>query len=150
MVDAAEAPDTWPSSQRALGLGSADICIAGHEPCGVVVAVGAHVNPRQAWVGQRAMVHHYRGCGACPHCSTGWQQLCVDGVAEVYGVTGARLGLLFGAGGIGSVLAAPVLLSVGQRVRRAVLLPLAMGTYGAAVLATGLVRAYWVAVGRML
>jgi threonine dehydrogenase-like Zn-dependent dehydrogenase len=46
------------------------------------------VNPRQAWVGQRAMVHHYRGCGACPHCSTGWQQLCVDGVAEVYGVTG--------------------------------------------------------------
>jgi threonine dehydrogenase-like Zn-dependent dehydrogenase len=75
-------------AQRALGLGSTDLCIAGHEPCGVVVAVGAHVNPRQAWVGQRAMVHHYRGCGACPHCSTGWQQLCVDGVAEVYGVTG--------------------------------------------------------------
>ena len=34
------------------------------------------------------MVHHYRGCGVCPHCSTGWMQLCVDGVAEVYGVTG--------------------------------------------------------------
>lgn len=66
--------------------------------------------------------------------------------AEEYGVTGARLGLLFGAGGIGSVVAAPLLLSVGQRVRRAVLLPLAMGTYGAAVLATGLVRTYWLAV----
>ena len=34
------------------------------------------------------MQHHYRGCGTCSHCSTGWQQLCVEGVAEVYGVTG--------------------------------------------------------------
>jgi threonine dehydrogenase-like Zn-dependent dehydrogenase len=54
----------------------------------VVVALGANVNPKQAWLGQRAMVHHYRGCGACPHCSTGWMQLCVEGVAEVYGATG--------------------------------------------------------------
>jgi len=54
----------------------------------VAVAVGSGVNPKRAWVGQRAMVHHYRGCGACPHCSTGWQQLCVEGVAEVYGATG--------------------------------------------------------------
>jgi threonine dehydrogenase-like Zn-dependent dehydrogenase len=36
----------------------------------------------------RVMQHHYRGCGVCPHCSTGWMQLCVEGVAEVYGVTG--------------------------------------------------------------
>lgn len=75
-------------AQRAIGLKSDKINIAGHEPCGVVVAIGPHVNPKQAWIGQRAMVHHYRGCGACPHCSTGWQQLCVEGVAEVYGVTG--------------------------------------------------------------
>src|SRR3546814_17854937 len=34
------------------------------------------------------MVHHYRGCGVCPHCATGWMQLCNEGVAEVYGVTG--------------------------------------------------------------
>jgi 2-desacetyl-2-hydroxyethyl bacteriochlorophyllide A dehydrogenase len=74
-------------AQRAMGLKADAISIAGHEPCGVVVAVGDHVNPKQAWIGQRAMVHHYRGCGACPHCSTGWQQLCVEGVAEVYGVT---------------------------------------------------------------
>jgi threonine dehydrogenase-like Zn-dependent dehydrogenase len=73
---------------RMLGLGSGIEVIAGHEPCGVVVAVGANVNPKQARVGQRAMQHHYRGCGACPHCSTGWMQLCVEGVAEVYGVTG--------------------------------------------------------------
>ena len=62
--------------------------IRGHEPCGVVAAVGPGVPPKMARVGMRAMQHHYRGCGVCPHCSTGWMQLCVDGVEEVYGVTG--------------------------------------------------------------
>jgi threonine dehydrogenase-like Zn-dependent dehydrogenase len=62
--------------------------IAGHEPCGVVVAVGSNVSKQQASIGMRAMQHHYRGCGVCAQCSTGWMQLCVEGVAEVYGVTG--------------------------------------------------------------
>jgi threonine dehydrogenase-like Zn-dependent dehydrogenase len=62
--------------------------IAGHEPCGIVVAVGSGVSKKQARGGQRAMVHHYRGCGVCPQCQTGWMQLCDEGVAEVYGVTG--------------------------------------------------------------
>jgi threonine dehydrogenase-like Zn-dependent dehydrogenase len=62
--------------------------IAGHEPCGVVAAVGPGVPANQARVGMRVMQHHYRGCGVCPHCSTGWTQLCVEGVAEVYGATG--------------------------------------------------------------
>jgi len=62
--------------------------IAGHEPCGVVAAVGAGVSERQARVGMRVMNHHYRGCGVCDQCSTGWMQLCIDGVAEVYGTTG--------------------------------------------------------------
>lgn len=70
-----------------LGLGHSEPVIAGHEPCGVVVAVGAGVNPKQAWLGQRAMVHHYRGCGACPHCWTGWSQMCDEGVKEIYGIT---------------------------------------------------------------
>ena len=61
--------------------------IAGHEPCGVVAAVGSGVPEKQARVGMRVMQHHYRGCGVCAHCSTGWMQLCVEGVAEVYGVT---------------------------------------------------------------
>lgn len=73
---------------RMLGIGDSGAVIAGHEPCGVVAAVGPGVTEREARVGQRVMVHHYRGCGVCPHCSTGWMQLCVDGVAEVYGVTG--------------------------------------------------------------
>jgi threonine dehydrogenase-like Zn-dependent dehydrogenase len=72
-----------------LGLGTlSGPVIAGHEPCGVVVAVGAGVSEKQARVGMRVMQHHYRGCGACEHCATGWMQLCVEGVAEVYGVTG--------------------------------------------------------------
>src|SRR5207344_1054048 len=62
--------------------------IAGHEPCGVVVAIGAGVPEKQARIGMRAMQHHYRGCGVCAHCSSGWMQLCVEGVAEVYGITG--------------------------------------------------------------
>jgi len=73
-----------------LGLGSSHSgpLIAGHEPCGVVVAFGPDVSPKQARIGQRVMQHHYRGCGACDHCSTGWMQLCIEGVAEVYGATG--------------------------------------------------------------
>jgi threonine dehydrogenase-like Zn-dependent dehydrogenase len=72
-----------------LGLGAlSGPVIAGHEPCGEVVAIGPGVAANQAWVGMRAMQHHYRGCGVCPHCNTGWMQLCVEGVKEVYGVTG--------------------------------------------------------------
>jgi threonine dehydrogenase-like Zn-dependent dehydrogenase len=62
--------------------------IGGHEPCGVVAEIGAGVGEKQARVGMRVMQHHYRGCGVCEHCTTGWMQLCVEGVAEVYGVTG--------------------------------------------------------------
>ncbi|MCK6449283.1 MAG: zinc-binding dehydrogenase [Alphaproteobacteria bacterium] len=77
------------SGAASLGLGGGKgPVIAGHEPCGVVAAVGAGVPANQARPGMRVMQHHYRGCGVCPHCSTGWMQLCVEGVAEVYGVTG--------------------------------------------------------------
>ena len=69
-------------------MASAGPVVAGHEPCGVVVAVGPGVDKAQAHAGMRAMVHHYRGCGVCPQCSTGWMQLCDEGVKEVYGVTG--------------------------------------------------------------
>jgi len=72
-----------------LGLGKVSgPLIAGHEPCGVVVSVGPGVSEKQARVGMRVMQHHYRGCGVCEHCASGWMQLCVEGVAEVYGITG--------------------------------------------------------------
>ncbi len=61
--------------------------IAGHEPCGEVVAVGPGVSPKEAQPGQRVMVHHYHGCGVCEHCRTGWSQMCAEGVAAIYGVT---------------------------------------------------------------
>jgi len=32
------------------------------------------------------MCHHYKGCGHCPDCRSGWQQLCPEGFI-VYGVT---------------------------------------------------------------
>ncbi|MCL5027273.1 MAG: zinc-binding dehydrogenase [Chloroflexi bacterium] len=49
----------------------------GHEPCGVVVELGPQA--RNVKVGDRVMVHHYRGCGACKHCLAGWPQLCLHG-----------------------------------------------------------------------
>jgi threonine dehydrogenase-like Zn-dependent dehydrogenase len=74
-------------AQRALGLGDlAAPIIAGHEPCGVVAAVGSGVPPAEARVGMRVMDHHYCGCGVCHHCRVGWSQLCGAGFV-VYGVT---------------------------------------------------------------
>jgi threonine dehydrogenase-like Zn-dependent dehydrogenase len=75
------------AAQAALGLGgSAEPFIAGHEPCGVVVARGPGVSEREAPIGQRVMDHHYSGCGVCQHCRVGWSQLCRAGIT-VYGVT---------------------------------------------------------------
>ncbi|HEY1411295.1 MAG TPA: alcohol dehydrogenase catalytic domain-containing protein, partial [Rhodopila sp.] len=59
--------------------------IGGHEPCGVVAAVGPDVLPTEAKVGQRVMVHHYQGCTQCGHCRSGWQQLCQEQPVKVYG-----------------------------------------------------------------
>src|SRR2546421_4676761 len=75
------------AAQAALGLGgNADPFIAGHEPCGIVVARGPGVSEREAPIGQRVMDHHYSGCGVCAHCRVGWSQLCRAGIT-VYGVT---------------------------------------------------------------
>ena len=72
----------------ALGLGGdGSPVIAGHEPCGDVVDIGKDVDSDRVQIGQRVMVHHYKGCGVCNHCLDGWGQLCRDGIV-VYGVTG--------------------------------------------------------------
>jgi len=74
-------------AQRALGLGDvSEPLIGGHEPCGVVAAVGPGVPEAEARVGMRVMDHHYCGCGGCPHCRVGWSQLCRAGFVG-YGVT---------------------------------------------------------------
>lgn len=72
----------------ALGFVDPGEIIAGHEPCGVVVAVGPGVSEKQARVGMRAMQFHYFGCGVCDQCRAGWGQLCLEGVKTIFGVTG--------------------------------------------------------------
>ena len=70
-----------------LGLGDLDgPVIAGHEPCGIVAAMGSETGEFGFNVGDRVMVHHYKGCGHCEHCDVGWSQLCQDGI-KVYGAT---------------------------------------------------------------
>ena len=69
------------SGPSSLGLGGDDKpVIAGHEPCGTIVEIGTNVSKNNFQIGKRVMQHHYEGCGTCSHCSTGWQQLCVEGV----------------------------------------------------------------------
>ena len=76
------------NAAKALGLGgSGEPVIGGHEPCGVVAAVGPGVSEAEARPGQRVMNHHYWGCGQCKHCRVGWSQLCKKGII-VYGMTG--------------------------------------------------------------
>ena len=52
--------------------------IAGHEPSGIVAAVGPGVNERLAKVGDRVLVHTLDGCRTCKHCMEGWPQLCLE------------------------------------------------------------------------
>lgn len=73
---------------KALGLkDSGKPVIAGHEPCGVVAAVGQDVDDRIVKIGDRVTLHHYQGCWDCAQCRTGWTQMC-ERTATVYGVTG--------------------------------------------------------------
>ena len=65
---------------------NSDKIIAGHEPSGVVAALGPGVAGGVARVGARVMVHHYHGCTACEHCRSGWAQLCTNGETEIYGI----------------------------------------------------------------
>jgi threonine dehydrogenase-like Zn-dependent dehydrogenase len=62
-----------------------DPVIVGHEPCGIVAAIGSGVSEKQARLGQRVMVHHYKGCTTCNHCRSGWSQLCQREPVAVYG-----------------------------------------------------------------
>lgn len=79
-------PRSGEGEDRGIGKATGPI-IAGHEPCGVVVARGPGVTDREAPIDQRVMNHHYYGCGGCTHCRQGWSQLCGNGYI-VYGFTG--------------------------------------------------------------
>ncbi len=59
--------------------------IGGHEPCGVIAALGPGEDNGAFKVGDRVIVFHYEGCRHCDHCRTGWTQLCDHG-ARPHGV----------------------------------------------------------------
>ncbi len=69
---------------------------------------------------------------------------------EVLHVSGLRLGILFGAAGIGSVIFTPALLSIAPRIQRSRLLSGAMVLYGLSVVATGLAPTYFTVVLALL
>lgn len=48
--------------------------IPGHEPAGVVAAVGPHVH--NVTPGDRVAVYHIAGCGECRYCRAGWMINC--------------------------------------------------------------------------
>jgi len=74
------------SYASAWGIDPDAAVIAGHEPCGVIAALGRNVDTRTWRQGARVMVHHYRGCAFCDPCRTGWVQMCDRG-SLVYGQT---------------------------------------------------------------
>ncbi|GAB94514.1 threonine dehydrogenase-like Zn-dependent dehydrogenase [Kineosphaera limosa] len=57
--------------------------IAGHEPCGQVVAVGAGV--RRMSVGDRVVVYHIAGCGVCEECRRGYEVGCHEPFRAAHG-----------------------------------------------------------------
>ncbi|MBV9171016.1 MAG: zinc-binding dehydrogenase [Chloroflexi bacterium] len=83
VVVAIKASGMCGSDLRPYRAGRPDV-VCGHEPCGVIAERGAGVTDQQAPIGQRVMVHHYRGCGKCKHCRVGYTQMCLHG-AEVMG-----------------------------------------------------------------
>jgi threonine dehydrogenase-like Zn-dependent dehydrogenase len=57
--------------------------IAGHEPCGQVVAVGPGC--RRLTEGDRVVVYHISGCGVCDQCRSGYLIGCTDPSRAAYG-----------------------------------------------------------------
>jgi propanol-preferring alcohol dehydrogenase len=64
-----------------LDLGIAPLTL-GHEIVGRIERVGAGVPAER--VGERAIVYYYVGCGSCPHCLRGDENLC-DALRAEYG-----------------------------------------------------------------
>ncbi len=164
------------NAARALGPFLAGLVIAGLGPAAafalngfsylVVVAVlvvirGTSDDRRRPdggglLAGVRSGVSHIRSSPAIVACclaiiavaglgSPLFSYLAVYGEA-IFDVQGVRLGMLFGAAGVGSVLFTPLLLSVAPRVPRATLLSSAMLFYGASVAAMGLAPTFAAAI----
>ena len=105
-VDIWEVPDPEPSpGQVVLDVRASTICgsdlraiyrehlghgpeayqgvVAGHEPCGQVVAVGPGC--RRLAEGDRVVVYHISGCGVCEQCRSGYLIGCTSPARAAYG-----------------------------------------------------------------
>src|SRR5262244_3849471 len=83
--DPAPGPGEVVIEIKASGMCGSDLKF--YRASGGVAALGVGVEKTAAPIGSRVMVHHYTGCGTCPHCLTGWSQMCVHG-STVNGATG--------------------------------------------------------------
>jgi L-iditol 2-dehydrogenase len=73
-------------AMRACGICGSDLMewyvasraplVLGHEPAGVVVAVGSEGDAPLPAVGTRVFVHHHVPCGECEYCRRGHETLC--------------------------------------------------------------------------
>jgi threonine dehydrogenase-like Zn-dependent dehydrogenase len=68
-----------------LGSGAEAYCdvVAGHEPCGEIVAVGPGC--RRFHQGDRVAMYHIAGCGLCPDCRAGYMISCTSPLRAAYG-----------------------------------------------------------------
>lgn len=68
-----------------LGTGAEAYCdvVAGHEPCGEIVAVGPGC--RRFRVGDRVAIYHIAGCGLCRDCRAGYMISCTSPQRAAYG-----------------------------------------------------------------
>ena len=57
--------------------------IAGHEPCGQIVAVG--LGCKEFQLGDRVVIYHISGCGVCDECKHGYMISCRGAQRAAYG-----------------------------------------------------------------
>jgi len=70
-----------PDGLRAVGTN--DTIAAGHEPAGVVEAVGSLVTRFKP--GDRVLAYHILGCGYCHNCRLGYPVMCTSPARAAYG-----------------------------------------------------------------
>lgn len=74
---------SYRSPEGLRNPGTGDLVIAGHEPAGIVDAVGSHVTAFAP--GDRVLAYHILGCGFCHQCRLGYPVSCTSTSRVAYG-----------------------------------------------------------------